>query len=120
MRLNFSAQLLKVETKADRTLKLTLGTQEMGRDAGELINLNGQQVNVLFVGPDEQIKAEDIPDAPAGEEYGGKTPAQLQRAILYRIWEAQGKPMGTFEAWYRHRMSRNEQLLKDELDKLTA
>lgn len=118
MKLSFSAQLLKVETKSDRTLKLTLGTQEMGREAGELVNLNGQQVNVLFVGPDEQITAQDVPDVPTGEEYGARTPSQLQRALLYKIWEAKGKA-GTFEVFYRARMGHNERLLKEELDQLT-
>lgn len=120
MKVPFSAQLVGVRSKVDRTVTLTLNTQEMGAEAGVFMELNGQQVSVLFVGADEVIREEDVPDAPAGEEYGGKTPAQLQRAILYRIWEARDQPMGTFEAYYRHRMSKNEQLLKDELDALTT
>lgn len=116
----FDAQLVKVTSKVDRTCKLELNTQELGTDAGQLMNLTGQMLKVLFVGPDETITETEIPDAPASEEYGNRTPAQQQRAVLYRIWEARSQPMGSFEAYYRHRMSRNDQLLKDELDSLTT
>lgn len=120
MKLTFSAQLMNVTSKVDRTLKLVLNTQEMGKDAGELTILTGQQLNVLFVSPDEIISEQDVPDAPAGEEYGIKTPAQRQRGILYRIWEARNKPNGDFESYYRVRMSKNEEALKTELDSLTT
>lgn len=119
-KLAFSAQLMNVTSKVDRTLKLVLNTQEMGSDAGQLTMLTGQQLNVLFVSADEVYTEEDIPDAPAaGEEYGSRTPAQVQRGILYRIWQAKGEPNGNFETYYRIRMSQNEAKLKAELDSLT-
>lgn len=120
MKLTFLAQLTKVESKVDRSCKATFVTQELGEDAGALMNLAGNMLNVLLVGADETVRPEDVPDAPAGEEYGPRTPAQLQRAILYRIWQEKGKPMATFEAYYRHRMAKNEELLKAELDNLTT
>jgi hypothetical protein len=112
--------LTGVQSRADRSVKISLVTQELGEDAGVLMNMAGNALNVLLVGADVTVRPEDVPDAPAGEEYGEMTPARLQRAILYRIWEARDKPMATFEAYYRHRMSKNEQLLKDELDTLTT
>lgn len=114
----FQAQLTGVQSRVDRSLKLTLVTQELGEDAGILMNMAGNELNVLLIGADDTVRPEDIPDAPAGEEYGPRTPAQLQRAILYRIWEAVGRPQ-TFEVYYRSRMERNVQLLKDELDDKT-
>jgi hypothetical protein len=118
-KLSFSAQLMKVTSKVDRTLSLVLNTQEMGKDAGEITTLTGQQVNVLLVGPDEGFKEEDIPEVPLIEEDAGLSPARRQRSLLYRIWEAKGKK-DTFEAYYRQRMSKNEHMLKDELDNLTV
>jgi hypothetical protein len=118
-KLSFSAQLLKVTSKVDRTLNLTLNTQEMGDDAGKLTNLTGQQLNILFVGADEGFKEEDIPETPLIEEDGGLSPSRRQRSILFKIWEAKGKPMENFEVYYRFRMSKNEHMLKDELDNLT-
>lgn len=120
MKLMFPAQIGSVSSLVDRSCKVVLRTQEIGEDAGKLMNLTGEQVAVLFVTAEETVNDGDIPDAPAGQEYGPKTPAQLQRAILYRIWESRGKPMATFEAYYRHRMSKNEELLKTELDDLTT
>lgn len=120
MKLNFSAQIQKVTAKVDRTLTVVLNTQEMGREGGELTVLTGQQVNVLLVGADEEIRAEDIPDAPEPIEDGGISPAKRQRNVLFRIWEAKGKPGKTFEFYYRHRMELNEQKLKDELEGLTV
>lgn len=118
-KLYLSAQLAKIESKVDRTLKLIFYTQELGEDAGKLMNISGEQVNMVIVSGEEDLKPDDIPDVPTGEEYGNRTPSQLQRAILYRIWEARGKT-NTFESYYRQRMSKNEQLLKAELDKLTT
>lgn len=118
MKLTFSAQLLKVTSKVDRTCKVELNTQELGTSAGELMNLTGQQVNVLLVSAEETIQEIDAPDAPSGEEYGSKTPSQRQRGVLYRIWEARDCPMASFEVYYRSRLDKNIQLLRDELDSL--
>lgn len=118
MKITFSALLTKVESRVDKTCKAILTTQELGNDAGALMNLTGQQLNVLLVSADEGYTKEDIPDVPVIEEDAGLSPSRRQRNILYRIWEAKGKP-DTFEQYYRMRLSKNEQLLKDELDKLT-
>lgn len=117
-KLQFSAQLTKVESRVDRTCKAILNTQELGEDAGKLMNLSGQQLNVLFVSADEAIAETDIPEAPLVEEDGGISPARRQRSKLYRIWEVNGKP-GTFETYYRQRMSKNDDLLTAELERLT-
>lgn len=121
MKLSFSAQVMNVSSKVDRTLKVVLNTQEMGKDAGELTVLTGQQVNVLFVGSNEAVREEDIPDAPeAIEEDSGISPAKRQRNLLWKIWETRGRPQKNFEVYYRLRMAQNEQKLKDELDSLTV
>lgn len=120
MKLNFNAQVQKVTAKVDHTLTVVLNTQEMGREGGELTILTGQQVNVLFVGADEAIRPEDVPDAPEVMEDNGTSPARRQRGLLFHIWEAKGKPGQTFEFYYRHRMELNEQKLRDELDNLTV
>lgn len=121
MKLSFSAQIMNVTSKVDRTLKVVLNTQEMGREGGELTVLTGQQVNVLFVSADAEMQAGDIPDAPeAIEEDAGISPAKRQRNLLWRIWQAKGQPQKNFEVYYRLRMAQNEQKLKDELDSLTV
>lgn len=119
--MQFSAQVGNVVGKVDRTCKVPLNTQELGEEAGLLMNLVGQQVNVLLVGPEEVIREEDAPEAPeAIEEDAGISPAKRQRNLLWRIWQAKGQPQKNFEVYYRLRMAQNEQKLKDELDNLTV
>ena len=118
-KLRFSALLVSIQSKVDRTVKVTLNTQEMGKDAGELMNIAGQQVNVVMVSLDEEIKTEDIPEAPKlDESVVGKSPSQRVRALLYHIWLAKGKPGKSFPLYYDIRMDKITEELGSELDGL--
>lgn len=116
-KLSFSALLSSVQSKVDRTVKVTLNTQEMGKDAGELMNIAGQQVNVVMVSMDTTIKPVDIPEAPTDES--SPTPkSKRMRGLLYHIWVAKNKPGGDFDLYYSVRMNTMLDVLAKELDNL--
>lgn len=114
MKVQLSAQLLKVESRADRTYKLIFNTQELqGEEAAKLLPLLLSQGWLLF-SPDELEEA-DVPDAKPESMTGQKSQAQRIRAVLYRKWEQQGKN-GDFEMFYKIATERIIDQVKASLD----
>jgi hypothetical protein len=104
MKVQLSAQLLKVESRVDKTYKLIFNTQELhGEEAAKLLPMLQSQGWLLFA-PDE-MSEEDIPDEKPDAMTGNKTQAQRLRAVIYRIWQQQGSP-GDSESFYRSYMER--------------
>lgn len=117
--LTFPGYVGTVSSMADRTCKVTIRTQELGTDAGELMNLHGEFVTVALRTGEGVIDELDIPEPPKDSSRLGKSPSQMQRAVLYRIWEAKGKPGKSSELYYNYRMEQFNKGLIEELDKLT-
>jgi hypothetical protein len=103
-KVQLSAQLLKVESRADRTYKLIFNTQELqGERAARLLPLLQSQGWLLF--STEEMEESDIPDEKPDPMTGTKTQAQRLRGVIYRIWE-QGGRQGDSEGFYRSYMER--------------
>lgn len=98
MKVQLSAQLLKVESRADRTYKLIFNTQELqGEEAAKLLPLIMTQGWLLF--DPQELDDADVPDYKPDGLTGQKSQAQRIRGALYRKWEQQGKK-GDFEHFY--------------------
>lgn len=84
----FAAQVEGLRSRKDKTISLTLGTQEMNpENAGKLFSTNGHLVT-CYLSVKEHISANEMEvidsiDAPKQ----GKTPSQRMRSVLYRMWE---------------------------------
>jgi hypothetical protein len=114
MKVILSAQLLKVESRSDKTYKLIFNTQELsGEQAAPLLSLLQQQGWLLF-SPSEMDEP-DIPDSKPDVMTGQKSQAQRQRAVLYRRWEQQGKN-GDFEMFYKIATERIIDQIKESLE----
>ena len=114
MKVTLSAQLLKVESRADRTYKLIFNTQELkGEEAAKLLPLLLSQGYLLF-SPQELDEA-DVPNEKPDLMTGTKTKAQRLRGVIYRVWEQQGKH-GDSESFYRTYMERLIEREKSNLD----
>lgn len=102
-----------IRTRKDRTLGITIGTQELGpSDAAAVFELNQKCGWVMFsINP---ITEEDIPEEPAGEFKTDKTPGQRLRSVLFRLWEQEGSK-GEFLDYYRIRMERLIERFKEKL-----
>lgn len=90
-----------IATRKDRTVRVTIGTQELPPDkAGQLMSMQNALAYVAikaehFNGDEEaaleKLKADDV---------NGKTPSQRLRAVLFRRWEQDNKGFQTFAQYY--------------------
>ena len=99
---------------ADRSLRITVDTQELG--IAEKTYLFDQHDKLGWFRFDEHPVTEDLKDAPEIKfEKGEKTPSQRQRGIIYRLWE-QEKTTQDFELFYASTMNKINDWLKGKLD----
>lgn len=117
MSIVFAGTLTGLSTLKDKSLKLTLHTQEVDKNqASDLFTLNGCFVKVLI--SDSNIMPQQIEAVEnfTIEEDGGKSPSQRLRAVLYRRWEQNNSKCGTFEEYYRIMMEKIITFYKGKLD----
>jgi hypothetical protein len=98
------AYIENIATRKDKTVKLTLGTQELSpMAAGQLF----QYSNKLVVA---YLSEKDIPQRELDQvdqvnpEFGTKTQSQRLRAVFYKLWEQDKKGYQTFDNYYRAQM----------------
>lgn len=115
-----NAQVESVATRKDRTIKLTLGTQELKpSDAGELFGLQNSLVSVgiktseltqseIELLKESKIEIDDIPDS--------KSASQRLRNVLYRLWEQSDGGYSDFNLFYLNRMERMIEHFKEKLN----
>jgi len=105
-----ACQIEKVETRADNTLMIKIGMQELSVDREvALFALRKLPVNIL-ISPheitEEDIESVDIISEEDKEFYGkkAKTDSKRQRDILWRVWESLGSK-GDFKDFYHRKMN---------------
>lgn len=113
----FSAQVIKMASKPDRTWKLELNTQELPEsDVATLAGLNQEQVFALLtVNPitdKEALSFEPPQDFP---EVRAKTPSQRLRNVIYKIWETEPSSI-EFDPYYNRYMEKLIDNAKQELE----
>jgi hypothetical protein len=113
-----NAQVEGLSTRADRTVKIVIGTQENVK-AAELFALQGQLVSIgistnelkpeeIELLKDSKFEIDDIPDS--------KSPSQRLRNVLYRLWEQADGGYSDFNLYYLNKM---ETIINHYKDKLT-
>lgn len=112
----FAAQVEGLRSRKDKTVALTLGTQELNPEkAGKLFNTNGHLVTCYLSIKehisDEQKEIIDSVEAPAQ----GKTPSQRMRSVLYRLWESANEGYTDFNLFYLHKMDVMIEHLKSKI-----
>jgi len=113
--LKVPAEISRVQTMADGGLRLFVDTQEVGpEDKGLIMGLHKKLGWFLFA--ETALEKEDTLDLPEIKfEKGEKTPSQRLRAVLFLLWEKQGK-VGTSEEFYRRYLEKVIENLKSKLD----
>lgn len=115
MKVVLPAQLLKVESKSDRTYKLIFNTRELrGTEAADLLSEIMNEGYLVYASTSE-IDDTDVPKEKADSGVGAKTHSQRLRAVLYVYWEQGGKK-GSFEDFYRGQMELLIEHIKEKLD----
>jgi len=113
--LKVPAEISRVQTMADGGLRLFVDTQEVGpEDKGLIMGLHKKLGWFLFA--ESEVNQEDALDLPDIKfEKDEKTPSQRLRAVLYLLWEKQGKK-GTSEEFYRKYLEKVIESLKEKLN----
>lgn len=107
----------KVEMRRDQSIKLTLASTEGITDPEtltRLFSINKNPVSIgMKVGEMTNNEYPDIPEPKKNYE-DEKTPSQRMRGVLYRWWEAKGKPED-FDLFYRRSMENLIDQIKEKL-----
>lgn len=103
-----------VATRADATLKITLGTQELSaEESATLFALKGKPG--WFVFSENVLAQQDIPNEPAPEFKRDKSPSQRLRAFLWQYWDKCTSHKPDFETFYRQWIEHKINGIKDNL-----
>ena len=96
------------------SVKLVFETQELDAEkTADLFSLRNQLGWLIFA-PSQSAEIE-LPQEPAEEFRDDKSPSQRLRAVLYVYWKQRGA-QGDFETFYRARMSRFIESVKEKLE----
>lgn len=116
MKVLYQSQVEKIETRSDRTIKIVLGTsREMSAEEKTvLFSLADKPVWTLH-SSDDDLTETDVPDEKPDTMTGRKTKAQIQRAVIWRIWEQDGRK-GSSEDHYARVMESVINQLKEKLE----
>jgi hypothetical protein len=94
-----------ISTRKDRTVRVTIGTQELAPDkAGQLMALQNALCYVAIKPENFTHDEEANLDKLKADDVNGKTPSQRLRSVLFRLWEQDGKGFKTFSSYYDHHM----------------
>lgn len=95
-----AAQIENITTRKDRTIKLTIGTQELspGQASDLFTLLHG--ICALYISPKEisqdQIDKVDQTDP----EFGGKSQSQRIRNVLFKLFDQNKEGFKDFDTYY--------------------
>jgi len=105
MKIILSGIVEGINTRADGSVKVVFGTQELqSKAAGDLFQLRGKMIKCLLSDTnisEEQVKEVEQTELERAEKV--KTQSQRLRNVLYRQWEQNGKQV-KWEEYYRNSM----------------
>lgn len=109
--------LESLSTRMDNTIKVTIGTQEVGAEqAASLFALRGKFVKVLLSDSGIQQKEVDAVDSlPIKDESNNKSNSQRLRSVLFLNWQ-QHKQAVNFDDYYNAEMNKIIDHYKSKLD----
>ena len=111
------AQIESINTRKDKTLKVTIGTQELTpSDAAQVFQLN-QQFCYLAIKPEPFSKDEtETIDSLKSDLTTAKTPSQRLRGILYLNYQQDNKGFSDFTTYYTSEIEKICEHYKNKLD----
>lgn len=114
--IQFSAQIERITSRKDRTLSITVGTQEMiPEESARIFELQGLQVWIALAETALTNEDLDIPEV-LSEFDTDKSPSKRLRSVLYVFWKQNEHRLGkTWETFYRGKMEEIIDLIKEKL-----
>lgn len=111
-----STQVENITTRKDKTVKITLGTDELSPSkAGELFTLLNQ-VTATYICP-KTISQNEIDQVDKLDpEFEGKTQSQRIRAVLFKLFQQEPEGFKDFDMYYRNKTEKYIEHLKTKLN----
>lgn len=105
-----------VRTRKDRTLAVTLGTQELSpAQAGELVQMNGK-VCAVYITEKESIPQNVIDQVEEADiDLPGKSQGQRIRSVLYVLFTQDTEGHASFNDYYHSKTEKIIQHLKSKI-----
>lgn len=114
----FAAYVERIASRKDKTIVLSIGTQEMAPDkAGELFGMNGKLVTAYLSNSDVTKNDQEVIDA-IELDLPGKSPSQRLRAVLYLMWKDKPEGFTDQNLHYIHHMEKIIEHYKTKLPKV--
>jgi hypothetical protein len=108
----------KISTMSKNCLRIQIDTQEnvSSEAAGRVFGWLDQLGHFLFA--IRQLQPQDLLDLPISEpEFKEeKSPSKRMKAVLYRLWEQKKEGYEDFELFYRFKMEKLIEVLKNKLE----
>jgi hypothetical protein len=101
-----SSMIESIATRADGTVKITIGTQELSQSrAGELFALT-RKIAAVYISPKDSIPQKELDqvDKLDPDFTNAKTKSQRLRAVMFRLWEQQPEGFKDFDVFYNSKM----------------
>lgn len=92
-----------ISTRADGTVKITIGTQELSQGkAGELFALT-RKIAMIYISPKETVDQKEIDqvDKIDPDFTNTKTQSQRLRAVLFKMWDQNTEGFKDFDTFYK-------------------
>lgn len=104
--ISLAIEINKVESMADKSMKMVVYTQELSpEDMTKLFNFHQKQAFcVIGENPVMEIDAEKLAETMT-HKAEGKTPSQRLRGVLYNVWGID-KQWLSFDVWYDREMDK--------------
>lgn len=108
-------QIENITTRKDKTVKITLGTQELSPGkAGELFNLMNQ-IAFTYISPKSISQNELDQIDRLDPEFEGKTQSQRIRGVLFKLFQQDAEGFKDFDAYYRNKTEKYIEHLKSKI-----
>jgi hypothetical protein len=109
-------QIESISSRKDKTIRLTIGTQELSPNtAAEIFSMN-QQFCYFAIKHESFMKSEIELVDNIKSDFNAKTPSQRLRNILFRIYEQNNEGYNDFNNFYIAKMEQICEHYKNKID----
>jgi len=111
------AILEKVATRKDKTLSITLGTNELSPSEAAELMTSSQSFVYVAIKKDEFRSIETNAIEQADLDFPErKSQCQRLRGVMFKLWEQDGEGFKDFDAYYKHHTERIIAHYKTKID----
>lgn len=110
-------QIEGIMTRKDRTLKITLGSQEMSPEkVGMVMSVNQKHTFIAIKEQPFQDEERAALEEAKSEYSHPKTQAQRLRGVMYINWKQNNEGYNDFTSYYQYKMERIIEHYKSQLE----